>query len=88
MVDKRYDNLEIRCPRLGHPVPFSYCRVENSGLPCPRIKNCWEREVPVSDFIEANYTKEEQHSAFAERKDRIQTIFDIIQKHTRVPPQE
>jgi hypothetical protein len=26
------DDYEIRCPRLGHQISFSYCRSENRGL--------------------------------------------------------
>jgi hypothetical protein len=35
------DSFQIRCPRLGQQIHFSYCRQENMGLPCFKTLDCW-----------------------------------------------
>lgn len=32
---------ERYCRRLGHPVPFSYCRTTVAASPCTGILGCW-----------------------------------------------
>lgn len=38
--------VEVRCPRLGHPVPLAYCYQQPEGRPCGRIMVCWEWMLP------------------------------------------
>ncbi|MFH1135699.1 MAG: hypothetical protein V1816_06400 [Pseudomonadota bacterium] len=53
MIDVKtvFDGLETRCPRLGGPVPFDYCRKTDGGLPCPRSLVCWETAFPVREYM-------------------------------------
>ena len=46
-----FDGLETRCPRLGGPVPFGYCRKTDEGLPCSKSLVCWECAFPVREYI-------------------------------------
>ncbi|WP_319476047.1 hypothetical protein [Marispirochaeta aestuarii] len=44
MVEERTgypDGKERYCRRLGHPVPFRYCRLTADGTPCSSIRECW-----------------------------------------------
>ncbi len=72
------DNLETRCPRLGGPVTFHYCRYAADNLPCSRSLICWQNHFPVHEYLGRLMTKEEWVDAFekpsAERLDRILTI--------------
>lgn len=39
--------LEVRCPKLGNPVPLAYCYQQPEGRPCGRILQCWEWRLPA-----------------------------------------
>ena len=43
-----HDPLERRCPRLGGPVTFAYCRSGKiDGEPCFKIFDCWWERFDV-----------------------------------------
>jgi len=58
------DTFQIRCPRLGHQIYFSYCRGENSGLPCFKTLDCWHVYFPVQEFLQQELSSEEWQKAF------------------------
>ena len=45
------DSFQIRCPRLGQQIHFSYCRAENMGLPCHRTLDCWHIHFRVVEYL-------------------------------------
>jgi hypothetical protein len=51
MIDQ-YDHLEIRCPMLGHPLTFHYCRTTFNAIPCRKLLDCWHERIPVREFAE------------------------------------
>jgi len=73
------DNKETRCPMLGHPVPFSYCRNLNNFLPCCRIMDCWFEKFDIQLFIHANYTDEQINIIFSPPKPKMEQIIELIQ---------
>jgi len=76
MIDE-HDELSRRCPPLGGPVPFKYCRTVNRKLPCGRILLCWGGKIDIPAFLEANY-KEEELKAVFERDPRTK-VQKIVQ---------
>ena len=43
-----HDKQERRCPRLGGPVTFAYCRCGDTGSdPCFKIFDCWWERFDV-----------------------------------------
>ena len=58
-TDPPSDELGIRCPRLGHQINFSYCRSENSGLPCFKTLDCWHHHFDVHGFLENKLTEQD-----------------------------
>jgi hypothetical protein len=44
---------------LGHLVPFSYCRSENRGFPCPKILRCWYDHFLVEEHLREVLTEGE-----------------------------
>jgi hypothetical protein len=57
-VDK--DDLKIRCPRLGGPVPFSYCdQTGHNGHPCFKVMDCWWQYFDVMDYLKKRFSTEE-----------------------------
>jgi len=76
----RYDSLEIRCPRLGGEVTFSYCRVEGSDLPCTRIAACWACCIPVADYLRESLSPEQLKNFIDQKpKERIVTLVELIE---------
>ena len=49
-----FDELEMRCPRLGGPVSFGYCRREaGDGTPCFKVLDCWWQRFDVAGHLAA-----------------------------------
>jgi hypothetical protein len=46
-----HDHEEVYCRRLGHHLPFSYCRRAEAGDPCPRVGECWYDRAAVLDYL-------------------------------------
>ena len=75
------DSLQIRCARLGHQIPFSYCRGENLGLPCPRIFLCWHPYFAVETYLRQELTAEQWRDAFEQPgKSKLQTLAELIEQ--------
>jgi hypothetical protein len=75
-----YDHLEIRCPMLGHPLYFSYCRTTDGKSPCRRIFNCWFQRLPVQQFIQDHYPKGILEKLSAPPKPKMQSLLELIEK--------
>jgi len=76
------DALERRCPRLGGPVPFKYCRTTGEGgMPCFKIMDCWWETFDVRTYLE-NSMSEAAFKSITEAKppDKIATILDLIEQ--------
>jgi hypothetical protein len=53
-MDENRDNLERRCPRLGHEVRFQYCRLSgDEGNPCWKTLDCWWEYFDVLRYLRA-----------------------------------
>ncbi|MCX7816928.1 MAG: hypothetical protein N2317_05415 [Syntrophales bacterium] len=75
-----FDNLETRCPRLGHVVKFCYCRQEGGMLPCTRVIQCWQGIFPVTNYLE-NLMDREKLEVFlnVRPKEKIVSILEIVE---------
>ena len=80
--EEEIDAIEMwRCPQLGGPVNFKYCRVMNNGLPCPRIIGCWRSTFDIIAYLEAHYCLEDLQKVFdVPSKDRWTRIVDALDK--------
>jgi hypothetical protein len=77
----RYDNLEIRCPRLGHELKFSYCRRESGDLPCHRTIRCWQPFFPVEAYLgEILSAAEWERFSRQGPGDKMTTLIDLIER--------
>ncbi len=71
----------IRCPRLGHQVPFSYCRSENKGLPCFKTLDCWYEVFLVEAFLQKELTPDQWGKAFKRPKTtKLLSLVELIQQ--------
>ena len=77
----RYDHLEIRCPRLGHGLNFSYCRREAGDLPCHRTIKCWQSFFPVEDYL-TKIMSASEWERFSEQVpgEKMATLIDLIER--------
>lgn len=83
------DLLEIYCPHLGMMLAFSYCRRAQSSLPCRNLVGCWEKRIPVEDFLKENFSPEELESAFGGLpKTRLERILDGVHRGREPEPPE
>lgn len=75
------DDVQIRCPRLGHEIYFKYCRFESNGLPCFKTLDCWYNYFDVHTHLRENMSKEEFEKIFLNTtRPKIHALFDLIQK--------
>ncbi|MDT8378616.1 MAG: hypothetical protein RQ739_06975 [Desulfotignum sp.] len=75
------DDTMVRCPRLGHQVPFKYCRVENTGAPCFKTLDCWHGHFDVVAYFRETLSEEAFAAAFMNQgRPKVQTLMDLIQQ--------
>lgn len=80
MIDAPGDDCQVRCRRLGHEVPFSYCRTENRGLPCFKVLDCWFERFLVEEHLRGELTPEEWEKVFLKPpRPRVLTLLDLIE---------
>ena len=74
--------MERRCPRLGHPISFSYCLSGGEDdLPCWKIVDCWWEYFDVMGYLKKHYTEETLSKLLAERpKPKISSIVELIEQ--------
>ncbi len=80
---EKFDKKETYCRKLGHFVPFNYCRKEKKDkkeLPCAKILDCWFEKIPVQDFIHQHYSKKDIKYIFETSKPKITSILELIEK--------
>lgn len=80
MMLTRYDELEIYCRMLGHPLKFSYCRSTGNNVPCPRIEECWQGRIPIREFLEYHFDEELIRRLSDPPKPKITTIIEMIEQ--------
>jgi len=78
---RTYEEKEIRCPKLGGPVNFEYCRLEQSGLPCSRALNCWSIHFDVEAFFREGLTSEDFERCFLKSvPSKVSTLLDLVER--------
>lgn len=76
----KHDEKKIRCPRLGHPVTFQYCRTVQDNLPCRRVLDCWHEIFDVRAYIQGFYSEDEIDMFLAPPEPKINQILELINK--------
>jgi len=58
-MSHRYEKMIHRCPRLGGPVSFEYCRYHAAERePCWKILDCWWESFDVVGLLTRELGKE------------------------------
>lgn len=74
------DERSRRCPMLGHPVPFAYCRAPGTALPCRRIFDCWWETFDVVTFIRSHYAERDVEQILAPATAKTSQLMQLIEK--------
>jgi hypothetical protein len=75
------EDFQIRCPRLGHQIVFSYCRVENEGLPCFKALDCWHQHFSVEEYFQKEITQDQWKKAFSRpTKNKMFSLLEMIEQ--------
>ncbi|MBU1343006.1 MAG: hypothetical protein KKE44_25160 [Proteobacteria bacterium] len=75
------DDFAIRCPRLGHQISFTYCRSENSGLPCFKTLDCWYSYFDVHTHLKEKLSEEDFKKVFLKQaKPKVFSLIDLIEQ--------
>jgi len=75
-----YDDLEIYCRMLGHPLNFLYCRTTDGSKPCAKILDCWYKRIPIREFAEENFSSQILEQLNAPPTNRLHSILELIEK--------
>jgi hypothetical protein len=75
------DSFQIRCPRLGQQINFSYCRQENMGLPCFKTLDCWYIHFQVVEYLQQELSPAEWRDAFEKKPTpKMVSLAELIEK--------
>ena len=75
------DSFQIRCPRLGHEIAFSYCRSESGDLPCRKVLDCWYPYFEVQRYLRDILTEEQWKAVFeSPPKPKMVTLLELIEQ--------
>jgi hypothetical protein len=79
------EDKEIRCPRLGGPVNFQYCRNERGDRPCHRALTCWQSLFDAESYFLGIMDKEDFETCFfSEQPTRMESLLTLIEQAKRV----
>lgn len=80
MPEDTYDHLEQRCPRLGGPVSFHYCRTcGDERIFCRKIADCWWEYFDITAWLRENISEEDLNDFLAKKpKAKLTGILEII----------
>ena len=75
------DDFLIRCPRLGHQIYFSYCRIENKVLPCFKTLDCWYQHFQVEAFLKYELSEVEWKKVFEKQtQPKMLSLLEMIEQ--------
>lgn len=75
------DDYQIRCPRLGHQISFSYCRFENKGRPCFKTLDCWYEHFLVEEHMRQELNADEWDQVFGgPPKPKMLSLVELIEQ--------
>jgi hypothetical protein len=75
-----HDQRATYCRRLGHTLPFKYCRGIDGELPCRLVPDCWYTQFDAGAWLAEHYTPEQIAKVLTPPQPKIATILDLIEK--------
>ncbi len=79
-MDTQHDERSRHCPKLGHQITFSYCRLPGMETPCGKIYDCWWEAFDITTFMKANFSEEVRKKVTAPPPPRAMSLLDIMKQ--------
>lgn len=84
-----HEEKQIRCPKLGGPVHFDYCRMEERGRPCSRALSCWSAHFNVDAYFRMTLSTQEFERCFmSPQRSKVSTIIELIERARKIAQEE
>ena len=79
-MDTRKDHLKRRCPRLGGPITFQYCRKNGDNKnPCWKVFDCWWELFDIVTHMRTYLTKDQFEKLTEIRpKPKLNSLVELI----------
>ena len=79
-MHERNDQHQRRCPRLGGPVTFLYCRTcGDEEMPCFKAIDCWWEYFDVAAFFQKTLSAEQfSRLSHATAKPKVSSLVELI----------
>jgi hypothetical protein len=79
---KNRDQIERRCPRLGGPVSFGYCRTSGDDHSvCWKILDCWWESFDVVKYLQNSLSEKRfEQLVHAKPKPKIVSLVELIEQ--------
>lgn len=76
------DTMEMRCPRLGSAVSFSYCRTcGTDGQACFKVLDCWWQRFDVTAYFRQRLSPAAfERLAAAPPPNKVASLVDLIRQ--------
>jgi hypothetical protein len=79
-MEQEITSKQIRCPRLGDEIPFSYCLQESGDFPCSRIVRCWSPYFDIESSLKEKLTPGEWDIFInLQSKDKVTNLIELIE---------
>ena len=80
-MENENDTRQQRCPRLGGPVFFGYCRTnEENQHPCFKIIDCWWESFDIMAYINSNFSEDICRALCQARpKPKVNHLLELIE---------
>lgn len=78
-----FDEMQRRCPRLGGPVHFGYCRIggERQNSPCFKVFDCWWERFDVVGYFQQRLSKEDfERLKVGPAPNKVASLVDLIKQ--------
>ena len=81
-MDESKDQLTLRCPKLGGPISFEYCRADgDNGLPCYKIADCWWESFDIMSYLKDNLPEDKLNRLLSSKPEpKILSLVELIEK--------
>jgi hypothetical protein len=76
------DRLTRRCPRLGGPISFSYCRIcGQDRQPCWKVFDCWWEIFDIVSYMKTRLDADQFDRLRKNRPEpKINSLLDLIEQ--------
>ena len=76
------NEMQRRCPRLGSPVAFGYCRIAgDQKSTCFKVFDCWWERFDVVNYLQQRLSKEDfEKLRCAPPPNKVASLVDLIQQ--------